>query len=117
MRSMLDNLRDDLGIDSHDSYRESSEDVGMGSSRPAVRSKTKTTGYTGDASQFTNVRVGSAEPDKNRGYGDVADGYRHLGSSGLEFLIELIITWFLYKILMGASLEVQVMKNLLHPCM
>ena len=58
MRSMLDNLRDDLGIPEREPYRDIPDDVGMGSSRPAVRSKTKTTGFTGDPAQFKNVRVG-----------------------------------------------------------
>jgi len=65
MRSMLDNLREDLGISAHESYREDPEDVGMGSKRPKVRSSSKTTGYTGDSSQFRNIKAGSLSADRH----------------------------------------------------
>ncbi|XP_067943007.1 uncharacterized protein [Watersipora subatra] len=90
MRSMLDNLREDLGIDSHPPFRENPEDVGMGSSRPPVRSKTKTTGYAGDASQFRNVRVGSREGEKGKASGDVVDSYRQLGGAELQSLTDIV---------------------------
>jgi len=50
MRHLLDQLRDDLGIPKED--RPGTDDVGMGSNRPAVRSKTRTTGFTGEPQQF-----------------------------------------------------------------
>lgn len=63
MRGMLDNLRSDLGISPPDDPYEptSSEDVGMGVKRPEVRSRSKTTGYTGNINQFKNVRLGQQQ--------------------------------------------------------
>lgn len=90
MRGMLDNLREDLGIPERESYRDNPEDVGMGSSRPSVRSKTKTTGYTGDPAQFKNVRVGQLS--RETGYSDQAkaSGDYHKGMS-LWYIFYLLL--------------------------
>lgn len=82
MRSMLDNLRDDLGIPAHDEYRENPEDVGMGSSRPAVRSKTKTTGYAGDLTQFKNAKIGGFGGEFRNGGDILYDDQHYPGVQG-----------------------------------